>query len=86
MRNLSTSQYIQLYAPTSQCEDNEIEKWYNQVQETIDHTPKQDILMVMGDMNAAKVGMGAVTNIVGSHGLGERKRRQTGAIFLSRIN
>ena len=43
---------IQVYAPTSGHDDNEVEHFYQQLQEIIDQTPKKDILVVQGDWNA----------------------------------
>ena len=40
---------VQAYAPTSDYDDNEIEKFYDQLQNVIDQTPKEDILVVQGD-------------------------------------
>ena len=49
---------IQIYAPTSGHDDSEVDHIYQQPQETIDQTPKKDILVVQGDWNA-KVGKDA---------------------------
>ena len=46
---------IQAYAPTSGHDDSEVDHFYQQLQATIDQTPKKDILVVQGDWNA-KVG------------------------------
>ena len=43
---------IQVYAPTSGHDDIEDDHFYHQLQETIDQTPKKDILVVQGDWNA----------------------------------
>ena len=42
---------VQAYAPTSDHDDNKIEEFYDQLQNVIDQTPK-DILVVQGDWNA----------------------------------
>ena len=49
---------IQVYAPTSTHDDSEVDHFYQQLQETINQTPKKDILVVQGDWNA-KVGKDA---------------------------
>ena len=49
---------VQEYAPTSDYDDNEIEEFYDQLQNVIDQTPKKDILVVQGDWNT-KVGKDA---------------------------
>ena len=46
---------IQVYAPTTSHDDDEIEELYDQLQSLVDETPKKDILIVLGDWNA-KVG------------------------------
>ena len=43
---------VQVYAQTSDYDDNEIEEFYDQLQNVIDETSKQDILLVQGDWNA----------------------------------
>ena len=40
---------VQMYSPTSDHDDNEIEEFYDQPQNVIDQTPKRDILVVQGD-------------------------------------
>ena len=56
---------VQAYAPTSDYGDNEIEEFYDQLQNIIDQTPKNDILVVQEDWNA-KVGKDACGNWQGS--------------------
>ena len=46
---------VQAYAPTTAHADEEVEDFYNHVQEVIDGIPKKDILVVQGDWNA-KIG------------------------------
>ena len=52
---------VQVYAPTSDYDDNEIEEFYDQPQIVIDQKPKKEILFVQGDWNA-KVGTDASEN------------------------
>ena len=52
---------VQVYAPTSDYDDNEIEELYDHLYNVIDQTPKKDILVVEGDWNA-KVGNDAYEN------------------------
>ena len=59
---------IQVYAPTSDYDDNEIEEFYDQLQNVTDQTLKKDILVVRGDWNA-KVGKDACGNWQGICGL-----------------
>ena len=46
---------IQVYAPTSNAEEAEVEWFYEDLQNLLELTPKKDILFVIGDWNA-KVG------------------------------
>ena len=52
---------VQVYAPMSDYDDNEIEEFYDQLQNITDQAPKKDILVVQGDWNA-KVGRDAHEN------------------------
>ena len=47
---------IQVYAPTSNGEEAEVEWFYEDLQDPLDLTPKKDILFIIGDWNA-KVGI-----------------------------
>ena len=55
---------VQVSAPTSDRDDNEIEEFYDQLQNVIDRTPKKNILVVQGDWNAT-VGRDACGNLQG---------------------
>ena len=46
---------IQVYAPTSNAEEAEVERFYEDLQDLLELTPKKDILFIIGDKNA-KVG------------------------------
>ena len=46
---------IQVYAPTSNAEEAEVERFYEDLQDLLDLTPKKDVLFIIGDWNA-KVG------------------------------
>ena len=52
---------VQVYAPTSDYDDNEIEEFYDQLQSIIEQTPKKRILVVQGDWNT-KVSKNACGN------------------------
>ncbi|CAF4779204.1 unnamed protein product, partial [Rotaria socialis] len=47
---------IQVYAPTTVADDEEIEDFYVSLQQLVDATPKKDTIVIMGDWNA-KVGI-----------------------------
>ena len=59
---------VQAYAPTTDCDDEKIEGFYEQLQEVVDQIPKKDILIVQGDWNA-KVGKDACKNWKYTRGL-----------------
>ena len=46
---------IQAYAPTSNPEKAEVERFYEDLQDLLELTPKKDVLFILGDWNA-KVG------------------------------
>ena len=46
---------IQVYAPTSNAEEAEVERFYEDLQDRLELTPKKDVLFITGDWNA-KVG------------------------------
>ena len=52
-----TIQYhsIQVYTPTSNAEEAEVEHFYEDLQDLLELTPKKDALFIIGDWNA-KVG------------------------------
>ena len=65
---------IQVYMPTSQHEDKEIEDMYEHIEELMDQVKGSDYAVIMGDWNAV-VGEGRSGNEVGAYGLGKRNRR-----------
>ena len=46
---------IQVYAPTSNAEEAEVERFYEDLKDLLELTPKKDVLFIIGDWNA-KVG------------------------------
>ena len=46
---------IQVYALTSNAEETEVERFYEDLQDLLELTPKKDVLFIIGDWNA-KVG------------------------------
>ena len=65
---------IQVYAPTKQHSDMEVEKFYEDVERGIKQAKKEDIIITMGDLNA-KVGKGRSGEEVGEYGYGTRNDR-----------
>ena len=43
---------IQVYAPTSNAEETEVEQFYEDLQDLQELTPKKDVLFIIGDWNA----------------------------------
>ena len=43
---------IQVYAPTSNAEEVEVEQFYEDLQDLLELTPKTDIIFILGDWNA----------------------------------
>ena len=62
---------IQVYAPTSNAEEAEVELFYEDLQDLLELTPKKDVLFIIGDCNA-KVGSQETPGVTGKFGLGIR--------------
>ena len=62
---------IQVYAPTSNAEEAEVERFYEDLQDLLELTPKKDIRFIIGDWNA-KVGSQETPGVTGKFGLGIR--------------
>ena len=60
---------IQVYAPTSNAEETEVEWFYEDLQDLLELTPKKDVLFIIGDWNA-KVGSQETPGVTGKFGLG----------------
>ena len=60
---------IQVYAPTSNAEEAEVEWFYEDLQDLLELTPKKDVLFIIGDRNA-KVGSQETPGVTGKLGLG----------------
>ncbi|GFN78642.1 craniofacial development protein 2-like [Plakobranchus ocellatus] len=74
----------QVYAPTSDSEDVEVEKFYEDIEKAKGYLKSQDIIIVMGDFNA-KVGDERV-DVVGPSGIGTLNERGNGLIEWCQIN
>ena len=60
---------IQVYAPTSNAEEAEVEWFYEDLQDLLELTPKKDILFIIEDWNA-KVGSQETPGVTGKFSLG----------------
>ena len=60
---------IQVYAPTSNTEEAEVEQFYEDVQDHLKLTPQKDVLFIIGDWNA-KVGNQEIPGVTSEFCLG----------------
>ena len=60
---------IQGDTPTSNAEEAEVERFYEDLQDLIELTPKKDVIFVIGDWNA-EVGSQEIPGVTGKFGLG----------------
>ena len=63
---------IQVYAPTSNAEEAEVEQFYEDLQDLLELTPKEDVLFIIGDWNT-KIGSQEIPGVTGKFGLGVQK-------------
>ena len=59
----------QVYAPTSNAEEAEVEWFYEDLQDLLELTPKKYVVFIIGDWNA-KVGGQEIPGVTGKFGLG----------------
>ena len=62
---------IQVYAPISNAEEAEVERFYEDLQDRVELTPKKDVLSIIGDWNT-KGGCQETPEVTGKFGLGMR--------------
>ena len=60
---------IQVYAPMSTAEEAEVERFYEDLQDLLELTPKKDVLFIIGDLNA-KVGSQETPGVTGKFSFG----------------
>ena len=60
---------IQVYAPTSNAEEAEVEQFCEDLQDLLELTQKKDVLFIIGDWNA-KEGSQEILGVMGKFGLG----------------
>ena len=60
---------LQVYAPTSNAVEAEVEWFYEDLQDLLELTPKKDVIFIIGDSNA-KVGSQETPGVTGKLGLG----------------
>ena len=60
---------VQVYAPTSNAEEAEVQWFYEDLQDLLELTPQKDFLFIIGDWNA-KVGNREIPGVTGKFGFG----------------
>ena len=60
---------MQVYAPTSNAEEAEVEWFSEDLQDLLELTPQKDVLFIIGDWNV-KVGSQETSGVTGKFGLG----------------
>ena len=60
---------IQVFTPTSNAEEAEVEWFYEDLQDLLELIPKKDVLFIKGDWNA-KVGIQEIPGLTGKFGFG----------------
>ena len=76
---------IQVYAPTSNAEEAEVEWFYEDQQDLLQLTPKKDVLFIIGDWNA-KVGSQETPRVTRKFVLGEQNEAGQRLIEFCREN
>ena len=66
---------IQLYATTSNAEEAEVERFYEDLQDLLEVIPPKNVLFIIGDWNA-KVGHQETPGVTGKFGLGIRNEAE----------
>ena len=64
---------IQVYGPTTNAEEAEVEWFYEDLQYRLELTPPKDVLFIIGDWNA-KVGSQEIPEVAGKFGLGVQNK------------
>ena len=60
---------MQVYSPTTNAKEAEVEQFYDDLQDLLELTPKKDVLFIIGNWNA-KVGSQEITGVTVKFGLG----------------
>ena len=68
---------IQVYAPTSNTEEGEVEQFYEDLQDLSEITLKKDVLFIIGDWKA-KVGNQEIPGVTGKYGLKYKMKQGKG--------
>ena len=74
---------IQVYAPASNPEEAEVDRFYEDFQDVLELTPQKDVLFIIGDWSA-KVGSQETPGVTGKFGLGIQNEAGQSLIVLPR--
>jgi len=64
---------IQVYAPTTNAKEAEVERFYDDLHDLLELTPKKDVIFIIGDWNT-KVGSQEIPGVTGKFGLGVQNK------------
>ena len=76
---------LQVYAPTNNVEEAEVERLYEDLQDLLELTLKKDVLFIRGDWNA-KVGSQEIPGVTGKFDLGVPNETEQRLIEFSQEN
>ena len=76
---------IQVYAPTRNAEEAEVEQFYEDLQDLLEVITKKDVLFITGDWNA-KVGSQEIPGEAGKIGVGVQNEAEQRLSFAKRIH
>ena len=62
---------IQVYAPTTDAKEAEVDQFYEDLEELLELAPKKDVLFIIGDWNV-QVGSQEIPGVTGKFGLGKQ--------------
>ena len=68
---------IQVYAPTSNAEEADVEQFYEDLQDLLELTHKRDVFIIIGDWNA-KVRSQETSGVTGKFGFGVQNKQGKG--------
>ena len=68
---------IQIYAPTSNAKEAEVEQFYEDLQDLLEVTPKKYVFFIIGDRNT-KLGTKETPGITGKFGFGIQNEQGKG--------
>ena len=68
---------IQVQATTTNAEKDEVARFYDDLQDLLELTPKKDVFFIIGDLNA-KVGSQEIPGVTGKFGHGVQMKQGKG--------